>query len=410
MTEFLQNKNKKMKKDLLLDVIILQMLFLCGGEIWFVRGASITIPVWLLTCFLYNRKHGSYSILMKNMSIYLPFFLIVVFSTFIIGEETRSLMFASVLLLPFGMSILLASIDFNVFRIHLLKVVNALLLVSIIVQLLHNFSIIPAAHSRGYLGGISLYLFQTEWGQFDTLIGVFYRMSSVYWEPGMFQIVLVYTLMLYTDILREKITDIKFLLKNFGFIFLSFILSASTMGYLCLFLILIYLFTFSNAYKRHKFVYSFYLIIGGFFMFLLMNSSIVTDKLEQRELGNDSSSFIIRQNDNIACFNVALENPFWGLGCDTKSLHRQVTNAGSRTSSNGWLFGMAMFGIPLILFMWAMIYHNLKLRIVHKKAIFVWVILILSQCNEYLVYFPCVFMYIYRFKSYDKTIQLFKSN
>ena len=240
------------------------------------------------------------------------------------------------------------------------------------------------------------YFFNVAWG------GETSRLSSIYWEPGQFQIIILFTLCLFVDELR-CISKFKYLLKKFGILFLALLMTISTTGYLAFAILILSVFFYSQVEKKKNILtYLFCIVCGLFFAFLLWNSSIVQDKLEQRNEISERTSYAIRMADNIACINITLSSPYYGYGIDTKSLKSQLFMNGSETSSNGWLYTSACLGVPYLLFLLICIYKRVKDMNPGIPIILVVIVLFVSQCNEYATFFPIMYMYIFKFKHYKK--------
>lgn len=386
----------------LLHLIVIEFFFFSGEAFYtstvfkVFAGGSFFLT---FTCVIYvllelNEFRPKKREFIKILVITLWFLL----STYVLGIGNHDLTFVTELSFGFAMFLVASTVDFFKFRNLLLHYLVLLSVISIIVQIGHDYlGIFPA---KLYIDGhgakrlLSLGLFTTEWGE--------NRLASWFWEPGQYQIVLCYTFVLFAD----EWSDLKILMQNwfkFGVIILALLMTNSTTAYLMLMLIVIVVF----LRQKINFVSIVPLLMGlGIILFYIYSSDSIQDKLEQRENEDVyTSSYSIRMADNIGCWNVTLESPIYGYGPGSDQLSRRLLSVGSISSSNGWLYATAQLGIPLVLFFWLCIWKNLKGYIHKANCIILFCILLLSQANESYIFYPYVYMYVFSFSNLNLGVQ-----
>jgi hypothetical protein len=276
------------------------------------------------------------------------------------------------------------------FRDIWLKIMKWLCFVSIVVQILHDINVLPAngLDVRGCL--TTLYFFNCDWGQ--------YRLSSIYWEPGQFQILLISTLCMFTDELANK-DKLKRLIKKFGILFIALIMTLSTTGYMCLMILVISISFFSG--ERHGSIIPkiLSLFFAAGFVILLFFSNAIQEKMEQSQNMAQRSSTSIRVMDNIALVNSIAESPWFGYGIDSKNQTISLEENGSFSASNGWLYAASGYGIVYVAIILVCMYNRINKMPKSIPSFFIWITLFLSQCNEYIIFFPYIYIYLFNFKN-----------
>ncbi len=294
----------------------------------------------------------------------------------------------SYVLLILGSCFLVSAFRFDEFKEVFLCWLNRLAVVSILVQTFFWIGILPGKTSvvANMTRTMSLYFFQTVWGYKD-------RLSSIYWEPGQFQIVLIFGLCLF---LKEisVLSDLKKNVKRFAPVFLSLFLTFSTTGYLCLGVFCIAVSLSVKLTGRKRIFAPVLLLVGTSILTVIANTEVV-----QNKFSDDSVSYNIRLQDNLACWRITSENPVFGVGMGTNRLKTLRELYDSKTSSNGWLNTSSTSGIPLILLLWICMFCRIKERGANALATIVLLVtLIVSQANEYQPLYPYLFIYVYKFK------------
>lgn len=386
-----------------IDVICIESLLFSGSQV-IGRYMSILLMVWVTTCIIAywkspvkDKKSLSFNKRVIIMQI------IWVLATTLLFHNAITLYWTTYILFPLGAIFANAAYGVKFYREKLLAYLNILLLISLIIHFMHNYGLVPAVQSED-IHKYSYYFFNVEWGTFTLLGNDLFRFSSIYWEPGQLQIVLFYILLLFFDDIRDHIGDIKYIIKKFGLIFISLILTFSTTGFLCLAL-LMSLLVLRQPGQTSLYKKLFLGLVALYGCSLLLFSDAVQNKVEQKESANEGTSYAIRLYENITAMEITFENPIFGLGIDTNEKQREYNSAGIDGCSNGWLQLSSMCGIPYLLSIIILLFYG-TYRMTHSyiDSIIVSSILVLSQANEGVTAFPYVWLYVYKFSRFSLSL------
>lgn len=393
-------------KTKFLYLLCFEFLLFSGGLVTSVDHASLCMITWALTSFLYYYAYrkAKNAIWAENIKIYALIISWIFVATFVINDQNADLSITAPIFYAIGVVFICSVETFVNFRTALLKCANFLLLISIVVHLGHSFGVVPA--NNILIGGspttMSLYLFHTEWDAGSVSSLGIYRFSSIYWEPGQTQIVIMFVLLLFTDDIKEKLLNFKYILSKYGILILALVLTQSTAGYLVFMLYFSIILLLNSTIKKKKYLKPIFGILAVLFAFLMFNSSVIQDKFDQRNEKSEDTSYAIRMRDNIVCYEIASENPFFGCGLGSRYLEFQLSSRGSRSSSNGWLLTGAQVGFPYLFFILFFMLKRIKQMNLKIPAILLLLILVLSQCNEAFTYFPYIWIYVFKFKNYKR--------
>jgi len=327
-----------------------------------------------------------------NCLIFLLLFVWVILSSFFFNIYANDFTWVRFVLLPLGTCYIIGGSNFYVFRDALLRVLTILSLISIFIQLGHDYyALFPtelySVEQSNF--ALSLGFFNTEWGE--------KRLASIYWEPGQYQIVLVYVLCLFYDEWSD-LSLWKKSLKKFGGLLIALLLTVSTTGYISLAIMIFAIFTRVSVRRTHFFSYLAIFVVSLISIKSLYESRAIQEKVEQQQVDDEHTSYAVRVADNIALFQCAKERPLTGYGPGSPELNKKLISYGSQTSSNGWLKGAAQLGIPYIVFLLFLMYYGLyKMHQEKFRIIPIFIALIVSQANESSLYFPYLYMYVFRF-------------
>lgn len=357
-----------------------------------------TIIYLLISFFLFIKTGGFKKPNIKDVISLVIMSFWVYFTTNIIYTPVDNY-YLLYIIYPFANYFFISSISFGIFKKILYKIIVYLLVISIAVHFLYFFSLISAEIYDTKTIALGLFNVHNGDAPFSTPFGPYYRFSSIYWEPGQLGCVLLFVLVLYTNEIIEGLSNPVLLIKKYGVIILSIILSCSTTTYLCfmLYIISIVLYHKNNNHFLSKILPVLFIIPISYY---ILSSEVVSGKFDQRNEVKDTS-YSIRMQDNIVCLNLTIENPFLGKGINTKEQNRYFFKYDNRTSSNGWLFASASFGIIYLLFQISLMLNGIKRMNFNINALILLLILIFQQCNEAAIYLPYVYMYIFHFKNYD---------
>ena len=184
----------------ILYLFCFEILCFSGGQRFDVENQIPTLAIWLLTCVIaYVNREKEYEIEEWIKGVFpVAFLMLWTLISTIVVNSFADFFFLSYESIPLGGIIALYSFDFYKVRDCLLRVLSGIMVVSIIVHIGYNLEIIPAEMIEGEEKEIamSLYFFNVDWGHFDFL--PLTRFSSIYWEPGQCQIVIMYVLVLFS--------------------------------------------------------------------------------------------------------------------------------------------------------------------------------------------------------------------
>lgn len=295
--------------------------------------------------------------------------------------------------------LIVSSFSFEEFRQKLLKVIQYLSLISIIVHELYLFGFIGGTHH--YYPGVTdvdvttaLYVFNVGWGE--------NRLSSVFWEPGQYQLILNFTLVLCANDIMQQLKghEIKVLVKRYFILVLALILTNSTMGYLA-FALFCTAVAFNYLDKKHIISGVIILTLMAICATLLLKSDVVGDKFAQKNEIKDTS-YSIRMADNLSMLQMMCERPITGYGIETVGFEKRSLSLGNRTSSNGWLCAGSQLGFPFLVALLVLVWNGVKLitKGVSKPILF-FLVIILSQSNEFGFALPYLSLFVFRFKDHS---------
>ncbi len=382
----------------ILHLAIIELLISSGASYiinTFLGNGSVTVSVYVLTCLLYYITKDNVKISQNNRKKFLFITIWIITVTVIFGQGNHNSLFLTFILYAFGTLLLLSSTDFLIFRKLLLIYLSILSIISILVLLGHDYFGLFPSKPFVYPGGdVANYSYVFNMNALISKSENSHRLASIYWEPGQYQIVILFVMGLFADEWSD-IKEWKRNVKKFGILVMALLMTISTMAYLMLMLMLIIIFVRVGV-KQFKYL-AVYLLLGLAAFSYLYNSDAIQNKIEEREDDNQESSYVIRMGDNLGCLMVTLEDPLTGFGIGSSVLESRLFSQGSITSSNGWLYGSAQLGIPYIIFLWLCMWKNLKRMNPHTNTFLMFLLLVITQSNEAIIYFPYIFMYVFSF-------------
>lgn len=390
-----------------LYVFCLEILCFSGGQRFYVEHNLTFLLIWLVTCVaVFIKKEYDYGTdIVEWFHGACPIILLICWTLLstIVVNQVVDFSFLSYIIFPLGMILALSYFDFYQLRQCLLKLLSYLLGVSILVHIGYNIDLVPAEliDDGEKVIAMSLYFFNVGWGEIESVSIT--RFSSIYWEPGQCQIVIMYVLVLFSDDIQSHIYDILYLLKKYGVLLIAILLTGSTTGYIVFALFISGLLLFNMSLLSQKRIMPFFIavILSFCILSLFYFSDVVQSKFAQGESISDDNSFAIRMADNLACFTVAIEHPLFGLGVSSFELNAELSTYGNTTASNGWLFSAAQMGFVYIAIMFVAMYINVERMKFKLLTGIPLLILILSQANEYATFFPLMWLYCCPFGTYD---------
>ena len=386
-------------RDILKKLVIILFITESGSQLFYKELGFIFIPLFLAFSFLLFYRENKFYVDRYNWLVMCFIVLWNLINNYLIHGNVGTNLVFSMVLTAVASFFTISSFDFYEFREKLLKYLSVLSLLSIVIQLWHDiFGISIGMPSEDTF--LSFYIFNTDWGE--------NRLASIFWEPGMYQIVLFFTLCLFTDEFKD-LKNWKFIFKKFGILFLALIYTKSTMAYLCFFALLGYIYIRYNTDKTKIYLMPLYVGVIAVAALFLWQTDAIQKKLSQRDSEIGSTSYYIRLNDNISLLTMSMERPFVGYGVDTPEYEQRNRSLDNLSASNGWLFASATNGVIYLLIVLSVLYKGIKRLpnpISHWLILFV---LIITQCNEYMICMPYLFMYILRYKQ-EEEYEVYYSN
>lgn len=381
------------------NLIIIEFLLFSGGLMFDMTFPRTTMAILFFTCLYVFLKHNEKGLYSFNYNIKLSFFITlwVLFINIIVNDYVDNT-FLHYIVYSFSCGVALSVFNFFDFRIRYLKYLNILCVLSILVQLSHDFlgiSTSPYSVPGSTMTiGMNFVFFNTEWGD--------NRMASIFWEPGQCQVVLIFGLCLFYDEL-QNLSKFKKNIKKFGILIIAILMTSSTMGYLALGLLVISIAFTNNAIRKNKLYIPLFIIIAVGFSYLLITSSVVQNKFSGAGTSEESVSYKVRMADNLGLIELISARPITGFGVTSKEAEKLNMRNDNLTSSNGWLNDASKLGVPYVLFILLFMFKGANRMFFKKRfSLAVMLVLVLSQCNEYAPWYPYVWIYIFRFHDYQR--------
>ncbi|WP_158278283.1 MULTISPECIES: O-antigen ligase [unclassified Fibrobacter] len=303
--------------------------------------------------------------------------------------------FSVYLMLATGALLTFQSINFESLKHAFLNVVTVIATTGLALFLLHSLDLLPTVHVYKHGSSIPYMMFAfNNFGWFNS----FNRLAGPYWEPGAFQIILNYTLLIFFEDLSKLRLAKNDALKLLIIVF-AVIMTKSTTGYI--FLAIFSIFVIFNSKMTKKNVVRF-LGIGlaiVFSCFAIFSSDTIQKKFDQK--GEKGSSYEIRQADNLAMLQMTIERPFVGYGIVSNEFRQRGKVLGNVTSSNGPLAITSQIGIPFFLLL--LFFNHKALKQLHyKRAKLLLFMIILLNSSEVFFYFPLFFIFIFINKTHNE--------
>lgn len=375
---------------ILRNILPLEFLLFSGALRFSESYPRSCMLIFLLTSYWVYKK-GKH----KN-SINKPIIIFIIVWTFynhlFINNDINSNFYLVNILYPLGAYFAISSFSLNEFKQYLLKYLTLISAISIVIHLSHVYLHLPSTLTN--IGdktyGLNGYFFNTDWGE--------NRLASIYWEPGQYQIIILFTLCLFANELSDfnKIFEN---FKRFGIIIAALLLSTSTTGYIAFMVLILGIILFSPQNKKYKIIIPLSILTSVFAIYFIWNSDVVQDKLNQANEQNDKTSFAIRYMDNYALLKIIEDSPITGVGIETKTFSNLSYKYGNLTSSNGWLWTGATNGSVYLLIILLCIFRNLKKMNFKIPIIFIYLTILISQANEYGTFYPMLYIYIFQFSN-----------
>ncbi|MCH5243090.1 MAG: hypothetical protein J1F67_11865 [Muribaculaceae bacterium] len=374
---------------------VLSLILASGTAYFFLYQAFLSIILLIIV--------SSWIILTKKYKFYFnTYFITYLFLIFLnVIFYNISLQLIGDLIFLLSTYIILSSFNYNQFKEIFLNVVIFLIIIGIILQILVEFEIFhPTIFNNGKNEFEGHYMFafhvfgRAKWGLSD-------RLSSIFWEPGIFQMVLNLSLILNIEIFDKNSVIKKRKIKLF-LIIIALIWTFSTTGYMVFFCIVLgHLFYKSRNSNKFRLFSVFFLIIISI---IILISPVFIEKFSY-----ENGSFLVRFNDILGLFKLILINPIIGIGVQSY-IYEYYANLFGLTPSQsaGILVQIAQFGFIWFIAYLISISKELKKRKTEINRVFILIAIILLGFGEPIIYTPVMLIYALPFKSYNIKIIPYK--
>lgn len=377
--------------------LILLSLLSSGSIIWFyVLSPAISHAFFFIVClYIFIRKKRKFKF---YKSFPIIFSILILINITFINTNLVNRTGVGTIVAALASYLFFQLFDFYRFRYLYLKILGNLTLISIIVFLLTEAEILPLyIYTDGEGTAHSMFLiFHIGWPAY------FHRLASIWHEPGACMIPLNIAFLLYIPELKSRNlnrNEVVYLI----IIAIGILCTQSTTGYLAFILILGYCVlkcSFLSFGKKLLLT-----IFCSGIIITIYSSDVIQKKLNQDEDGMNSKG--IRMRDNLACLEMATDNPFTGVGFGTKEFITTSNKLDNLSNSNGVLLIAAYMGIIFVF-----IYSTYAYKYVHiwnnskTDTLFIVFIFLILESNEAFVEFPVSFIFLAKFYSYNKLIDL----
>lgn len=373
-----------------LDIIAITMMLLMSGTIYFyILHGNIFISLYFLFGVFFYIYKSKIKVNKTNTTFIIFWILYFIINYFIVNTNHTAGIIPGVIILmiTIGSYCIVSKLKYSVFKCLILRIVALLAFVSIIHFILYEIGLLSPQYIESDDGFFYMSFLHRH---------IDGRLSGMYWEPGAYQIILNFTLVLYSrDMANSHTTrNEKYMLYT---IILASLLTGSTTSYfvLCILVASYVIITYRNNVITAKFLFRllFLMFAGIVAIAIMLKSSTVQDKLAQE--GYENSSYEIRMNDNLALLQMIEENPLTGWGISTKEYSMRSKQLDNRTASNGPLVFTVYYGIIVTAIFFAVMYKNIKQFHFGLPPLIAFAIIIFMISFENFMMFPLMFtMYL----------------
>lgn len=385
----MSNRKNSISSRSVFDYITIFVMILSFGTAYFyLYNAGITLLLLLVISVLY--KIINWAPIKFNL-FSIVYLILIPINIFLYGCDMN--MIGDIIFLISCM-LIFSSFNFDSFRHKYLNVVFILAFVSIVLEFFYLFGVIrPILVDVKYgLFGHYMYGYHVfgggQWGMHNQLSGMF-------WEPGIYQMVLNLSLIINLD-LFDKHVLVKYKKIKIATIFFAIIMTMSTTGYLVLGVVIL-----GWLFKKSKISLGYMILISTailLFLAVIKYSTVIAGKFSE-----DNASYVIRSNDVFSFFEIIREYPLFGAGVHSRTYMNIAAKYGmTGAQSAGILFQTAQFGLFWVAaFFFSCLIEFRKRRIMMKSLFYVTAVLFLGM-GEPLAYAPLMLIYVLPFKKIIK--------
>lgn len=371
-------------KITLFEYIAVALVLLTSGTCMWYHELTPAIACLIYLIFaIYYRIHHPIGTLLGFTSLYLflsYIFIIISFCFHPLLADNQALGF---IFQSLGSYLILNNISYKAFKRKYLKLVFLMCVYAIPIYLLIEYEISPfPVIEKGFF-----------WSCMGVTVGwysgLFHRFAGFYHEPGACQIILNLALILYINDIRSwnlsKSEKLELLV-----ILIGVVLTKSTGAYLTL--LVIALCCFFEKIKSRFFLPIF--VVMSLCIYSIWASDVVQNKFYKED--GDSVSLMMRQADNLAMFQMTLEEPWIGWGLGSVDHLKRSDALGNISNSNGILYMTSSVGIPwLILFLFFLLMGIYGLGFRNISLLFVLLAFLMLESNERFIECPVSYILLF---------------
>ena len=382
------------KKPIITEYIgVILLLFVSRSVVlWAHQGASFSYTLFFAySLFLFIFHRGKVS---KNNSLIYATVLVtaVLANRLFFNPDASGQMWLAHIFTCVSSLLFFSSYNFNIFKKCLLDVLAVILAFSIPLHLIDIAVGIP--------GAVTTYTDPWHSERIFLFFKLNERLQGIWGEPGVTQIFINTTFLLYIPEIRNKSLSKSDLIK-LVILLIALLLGISTTGFLVLAVLVAALY-YSSRKKLSTISKVVLFPVAVLILYFLIYSPAVQDKFSQDR--DAYTSYGNRYRDNIANLRMALDRPFTGYGMGTSAYSTASDKYENLTSSNG-VFAMA----ARIGFWWLFLYVPFLIVCIKKYNLKVPLILSLTailmmEFNEDFIEFPFSYLFLMNFGSYSQRL------
>lgn len=349
---------------------------------------SILMMFSLSILFTFIYKKNFKNIFHNESLIYLLIFNIsIIINITCFNDDTVDNLAISIIIWSIASYLIICRYNFNRFKYIYLRIIFIISFISISTFILYKLSIIHPIQTPRPEGG---YYYLFLWQNFGALTHTD-RLSSIFHEPGAYQIYLVFAIIFYAKELKYNLIN-KHEKIYLSVIVIAIIMTKSTAAYLITALLIFVIFKNSYIFRRYKLI----AIVGSLSLFILIaNSTVVKEKFDSES--GSYESYDVRYNDNLAMLKMTFEKPIIGYGLGTKQWYKRSYELNNITGSNGILFMSSSLGILWLFIYIIFIVKAIKKMKLHIPTILILIIFLLLESNEAYVQVAISYLFIVQF-------------
>lgn len=383
-------KNKHIKKNS--DYLGAFLVLLSSGTAFFyLMHTGATVFIFLLGSLLYAvRKKNRFDVIKG-----IPFILIslIMLNIFLWGFSIQHIVY---IFFFCGAAIVCANSNFEEFRRAFFEGVFWLAVLSLLITIGCRLGILPYYNtvvSEANGDTFMSFFHRVDLDEFNFSSGM--RLSGIYWEPGVYQMILNTALLFNMDVLQTTLfKDKRFTIKTFV-ILVALFFTFSTTGYIILYLLFVSYMMKKIPKKKLILMVVPTLAVMLAVLIYLLHSGVVSDKFDE-----NNASFLIRFSDMEGMLDMIINNPLLGCGINSDKYRIESAARGLIANSNGLLYITTQLGCVFTFFLFCMLLKEAKRRKMFVSPLIYILVFILLNCGEPLTYSPIILLYILPFNNY----------